>query len=135
MPKKELSLEDLGIQEGDPVWFRNEKGAKFIFTVKSLYIKSNGQPMATLSCRKAWGDEQYALPALLFEKVPQEVLDRIAQAREARKAAEAQQAQAVAAGEPAAAPKEPKDVSARPARRPAEPGKPPRPRKFNFDRR
>jgi hypothetical protein len=130
MPKKELSLEALGIKEGDPVWFRNEKGAKFIFTVKSLYIKSNGQPMATLSCRKAWGDEQYALPALLFEKVPQEVLDKIAQAREARKAAEAQKAQAT--GETSTAPKPPQE---RPARKPPESGKPPRPRKFNFDRR
>jgi len=120
MPKKELSLDQLGIQEGDPVWFRNEKGAKFIFTVKSLYIKSNGQPMATLSCRKAWGDEQYALPALLLEKVPQEVLDKIAQAREARKAAEAAQAS--------------RSDTPEPSERPL-PDKPARPRKFNFDRR
>ena len=122
MPKKEFSLDQLGIQEGDPVWFRNEKGAKFIFTVKSLYIKSNGQPMATLSCRKAWGDEQYALPALLLEKVPQEVLDKIAQAREARKAAEA--AQASRSDTP--------ESSERPL---SHPEKPARPRKFNFDRR
>ncbi|WP_247216315.1 hypothetical protein [Synechococcus sp. C9] len=122
MPKKELSLDQLGIQEGDPVWFRNEKGAKFIFTVKSLYIKSNGQPMATLSCRKAWGDEQYALPALLLEKVPQEVLDKIAQAREARKAAEAAQASRSDTPEP-------------PERPLSNPDKPARPRKFNFDRR
>ncbi|MCS6783037.1 MAG: hypothetical protein RMI89_06210 [Gloeomargarita sp. SKYBB_i_bin120] len=128
MPKKPLSLDQLGIQEGDPVWFRNEKGAKFIFTVKSLYIKSNGQPMATLACRKAWGDEQYALPALLFEKVPQEVLDKIAQAREARKAAEAQQAQR---------PERQRPRFERPSRPPSETDRerPPRPRKFNFDRR
>ena len=122
MPKKEFSLDQLNIHEGDPVWFRNEKGAKFIFTVKSLYIKSNGQPMATLSCRKAWGDEQYALPALLLEKVPQEVLDKIAQAREARKAAEA--AQAARGSRPD-----------RPERPVGDKDKPARPRKFNFDRR
>jgi hypothetical protein len=122
MPKKEFSLDQLGIHEGDPVWFRNEKGAKFIFTVKSLYIKSNGQPMATLSCRKAWGDEQYALPALLLEKVPQEVLDKIAQAREAKKAAEAEQATRGESPE-------------RPERPTLDPEKPARPRKFNFDRR
>ncbi|MEN9217001.1 MAG: hypothetical protein Q6K90_06730 [Gloeomargarita sp. HHBFW_bins_162] len=128
MPKKELSLEQLGIQEGDPVWFRNEKGAKFIFTVKSLYIKSNGQPMATLSCRKAWGDELYALPALLLEKVPQEVLDKIAQAREARKAAEAEQAARGDRPERAERPD-------RPERPVLDKEKPARPRKFNFDRR
>ncbi|MEN9218732.1 MAG: hypothetical protein Q6J33_06960, partial [Gloeomargarita sp. DG_2_bins_126] len=100
-------------------------GAKFIFTVKSLYIKSNGQPMATLSCRKAWGDEQYALPALLLEKVPQEVLDKIAQAREARKAAEA--AQAARGSRP--------DRPERPERPVGDKDKPARPRKFNFDRR
>ncbi|MEN9264187.1 MAG: hypothetical protein Q6K14_08855, partial [Gloeomargarita sp. GMQP_bins_44] len=97
-----------------------------IFTVKSLYIKSNGQPMATLSCRKAWGDEQYALPALLLEKVPQEVLDKIAQAREARKAAEAEQAQRTERQRPR---------WDRPGRPEGEKERPARPRKFNFDRR
>ncbi|APB34588.1 hypothetical protein GlitD10_2256 [Gloeomargarita lithophora Alchichica-D10] len=128
MPKKELSLDQLGIHDGDPVWFRDEKGAKFIFTVKSLYIKSNGQPMATLSCRKAWGEEQYALPALLLEKVPQEVLDKIAQAREAKKAAEAEQATRGERPERSERPERPE----RPALDQEKPG---RPRKFNFDRR
>ena len=87
LKKQDNILEKLDFKEGDKVWFRNQKGLKFIFKIVSIYLKPNKQPMLILKCTKAWGNDQYAMPALLFEKVPQEVLNKIEEAK-ARKLAQ-----------------------------------------------
>lgn len=125
MAKRAITLDKLAFQEGDSVWFRADIGSRLIFRVKGLYLKSNGQPMATLAC-KAWGEHQYALPALLLEKVPADILDKIAKAREAKRHAAEQEKEG-----------RPPQVGSE-GERPAgveRPSKPSKPKRFDFDRR